>query len=265
MLSERFSILLVLPDQELAEVLSSALREHFDKVPLVIDFATDGVKALFSLAKTNYHLVISMVEMPIMDGLTLVYEIRKEHGSTAIFLLTKNQVEVEQSGVDLIQIPITDMEKFCDQVSDIVPEEMKAKFGLIRRESHQLRLLMKYLNSQPLSQGSIDYSGESFALIPNLFTSKESVLENSSTTQTRNATIRKQANNTNVQIFTEFFWLALLAAFSFYLMTGAINFDGTSYVITPIVVILTMFIFLGYFSSHLYNRYWYQRRKKDQN
>ena len=96
MLRERFSVLLVIPDQDLATEISTQISKQFEKLPLHLDFATDGVKALYYLNRYFHHLVISMFDMPIMDGPTLVHEIRKDHGSTVIYLLSKKKVEIEE-------------------------------------------------------------------------------------------------------------------------------------------------------------------------
>ncbi|WP_432969333.1 response regulator [Dactylosporangium sp. CA-233914] len=60
----------------------------------VID-AVDGQDALSKLAGKRVHLIISDVNMPNMDGITLVSEIRKQpdHRFTPIIMLTTESQE----------------------------------------------------------------------------------------------------------------------------------------------------------------------------
>lgn len=67
---------LIVDDDMLA---AGMLTQYFDKDDEleVVDVATNGVEALKILAEKDIDIVLSDIRMPVMDGLTLLEEIRK--------------------------------------------------------------------------------------------------------------------------------------------------------------------------------------------
>lgn len=62
---------------------------------LRVDEADDGVEGLRKLAASRYDLVITDVDMPIMDGLKLVKRVRSDpsHADTPILVITTEGAE----------------------------------------------------------------------------------------------------------------------------------------------------------------------------
>ena len=58
-----FYILIVSPDEQLSSTYASKIKDRFGELPLFLDFAQDGLKALEKFEKYFHHLVISDVEM----------------------------------------------------------------------------------------------------------------------------------------------------------------------------------------------------------
>jgi uncharacterized protein (TIGR02266 family) len=78
-----FRVLLVEDNPHIVEMYSYVLKklaagELKGKVPLQVDFAQDGHQALQRLLEGTYHLVMTDLYMPVMDGFGLVERIRKE-------------------------------------------------------------------------------------------------------------------------------------------------------------------------------------------
>ncbi|HVZ73189.1 MAG TPA: response regulator [Polyangia bacterium] len=77
-------ILLVEDEPELRDSLGEALREEGHEVELV----GDGKAALDRLAARPFHLVVSDVRLPEVDGMTLLQRVRSEFPSTEVLLMT---------------------------------------------------------------------------------------------------------------------------------------------------------------------------------
>lgn len=91
-------ILLVEDDTTLAMIVADTLqREKFDVVT-----ATDGVKGLECFKAFDIGLVIADVMMPLMDGFTMVREIRTLDARVPVLFLTaKSQIEDVVEGFDI--------------------------------------------------------------------------------------------------------------------------------------------------------------------
>ncbi len=77
-------ILLVEDEDILRRIIVKRLKvENF-----LVDDCSNGEEALELLQTSGYNLVISDVMMPVMDGITLVKEIRKSGNTVPILLLT---------------------------------------------------------------------------------------------------------------------------------------------------------------------------------
>ena len=91
------TILIVDDSASLRQVVGIALRSAGYEV---IE-ACDGVDALSKLQGSKIHLIVSDVNMPNMDGITLVKEVKKlaTHRFTPIIMLTtESQDEMKRKG-----------------------------------------------------------------------------------------------------------------------------------------------------------------------
>jgi DNA-binding NtrC family response regulator len=78
------NILLVDDEPDLRVSLGQVLREEGHAV----DMAPDGEAAMARLATQPFHLVVSDVRLPKVDGLTLLRRIRRDFPSTEVLLMT---------------------------------------------------------------------------------------------------------------------------------------------------------------------------------
>ncbi len=84
-------------DKALSEVLSQALREE----GFAVDVANDGQEGNFLALNEEYDLIILDWRMPMMDGLTILKNIRKNNITTPVLILTgKNQEEDKVEGLN---------------------------------------------------------------------------------------------------------------------------------------------------------------------
>ena len=78
------NILLVDDEPDLRTSLGQVLRDEGH----VVDLAPDGEAAIARLAAQPFHLVVSDVRLPKLDGLTLLRRIRKDFPSTEVLIMT---------------------------------------------------------------------------------------------------------------------------------------------------------------------------------
>jgi len=78
------NILLVDDEPDLRTSLGQVLRDEGHAV----DLASDGEAAIARLAAQPFHLVVSDVRLPKLDGLTLLRRIRKDFPSTEVLIMT---------------------------------------------------------------------------------------------------------------------------------------------------------------------------------
>jgi two-component system response regulator AtoC len=70
------------------EIMRISIYDRLRKYGWQVDEAEDGLKALALYEKNQYHLIISDIRMPGMDGLTLLGNIRKQNQETDVIIMT---------------------------------------------------------------------------------------------------------------------------------------------------------------------------------
>lgn len=79
---ERFTILVVDDDQNMHRLMKFYLSD--DKYAL--DFAGNGRVAMHKLQDNSYHIIISDLLMPIMDGISFIKKLRAKGDETPIIV-----------------------------------------------------------------------------------------------------------------------------------------------------------------------------------
>jgi DNA-binding NtrC family response regulator len=116
------NILLVDDEPDLRTSLGQVLRDEGHTV----DVASDGETAMARLAAHSFHLVVSDVRLPKVDGLTLLRQIRREFPSTEVLLMTAygsigDAVSaMKDSAVDYLTKPfdIDELVSLVDRIDD---------------------------------------------------------------------------------------------------------------------------------------------------
>ncbi len=96
---KQYDVLVVEDDLDLCEALCDTLELEGYQV----DSATNGIEALSKLAKRDFKLVVSDIQMPQMDGFQLLNNIQTKHPDIPVLLMTAygtvpKAVEAMQSG-----------------------------------------------------------------------------------------------------------------------------------------------------------------------
>ena len=96
-------ILLVEDDKNLSFILKSSLEQMIGGYE--IEVATNGKEGLEKLAAGRFDVIVSDVEMPVMDGVTMVRQVRERYPDVAIVFITglttaRDVINGYQSGAD---------------------------------------------------------------------------------------------------------------------------------------------------------------------
>ena len=122
------SRVLLVEDNELNQEVSACLLAE---AGMLTDVADNGAIALQKIEKEDYDLVFMDMQMPIMDGLTAVREIRKNpaYGDLPIVAMTANAMQQDKEACleagmnDLIVKPVEPEKLFNTLISWITPNK----------------------------------------------------------------------------------------------------------------------------------------------
>ena len=78
-------VLLVEDDKNLCFILKSSLEQMIGGYEVTT--ATNGKEGLELLEKGNFDVIVSDIEMPVMDGMSMVQHIRHHHPRLAIIFI----------------------------------------------------------------------------------------------------------------------------------------------------------------------------------
>lgn len=111
-----------------------------DKDLRVVDRATNGLEALELIKKNTYDAVVLDVNMPKMNGLELLKELRKAKISVRIMMASTDTKEGAQTTLDALELGALDFVHKPDRALDCRGEEFVSNF---------LRILNAVANSNP--------------------------------------------------------------------------------------------------------------------
>lgn len=118
---KQFDVLVVEDDVSLCEALCDTLEISGYRVVS----ARNGTEALLKLEQSQFKLVVSDVQMPIMDGFQLLKNIQHKYAQTPVLLMTAfgtvpKAVEAMQAGAADYLIKPFDAQALVDKVTDFV-------------------------------------------------------------------------------------------------------------------------------------------------
>lgn len=142
-------VLLVEDDKNLSFILKSSLEQMIGGYE--IEVATNGKEGLEKLASGRFDVIVSDVEMPVMDGVTMVRQVRERYPDVAIVFITglttaRDVINGYQSGADFyIKKPF-------------LPEELDAHIQAV--------LKVKQSASMPEADGKDRYTIGKYSFFP---------------------------------------------------------------------------------------------------
>jgi len=138
---KQYDVLVVEDDTSLCEALCDTLEiEGYHVVS-----ANNGTEALLKLSKNTFKLVVSDVQMPVMDGLQLLTNIQNNYTQTPVLLMTAygsvpKAVEAIQAGASDYLVKPFDAGALVEKVASLVEMSPKAANDHIITDSRMQRL-----------------------------------------------------------------------------------------------------------------------------
>ncbi|MGD0886129.1 MAG: response regulator [Thermodesulfovibrionales bacterium] len=121
---EETRILLVDDDSMIRDMIGFILEVS----DYVVETAEDGLEALEKYKATSPHVIITDMNMPEMDGLALIQEIRRIDSDVSIILLTGNDdTETLGTGADACLVKNEDISDTIVETVDAVLREKELK------------------------------------------------------------------------------------------------------------------------------------------
>lgn len=129
--------ILIVDDEE---SIRNALARHYRLKGYDVDTAENGVAAMVKLAEQFWHVVISDIMMPQMDGIDLLRRIRSEYPMTRVIMITgyvtlENALACLRNNADTcIFKPLGDLKELDDAVLAAVSylEHWKRKLAVLQ-------------------------------------------------------------------------------------------------------------------------------------
>ena len=185
---KQFDVLIVEDDADLSEALCETLEIKGYRVVA----AKNGREALVQLTKSVFKLVVSDVQMPVMDGLELLQTMQKQYTDIPVLLMTaygsisKAVAAIQSGATDYLAKPF-EAAKLVEKVAELIPSEatssdtkerivqdpsMKKLYGLAARVAKtEVTVLLqgesgtgKEVLARYLHQNSMNYQGPFVAI-----------------------------------------------------------------------------------------------------
>lgn len=88
-----------------SEFMREVVKQVLELINFSFETAENGKEALEKIRSSNFDLVITDINMPVVDGITLIQEIRKINSNLPILVLTteseeKTRKEAMQNGAN---------------------------------------------------------------------------------------------------------------------------------------------------------------------
>lgn len=138
-----FKILIVDDEKGILE----ALQTHLELEDYQVDIANSAKDALEYFQKEPYHVVLTDINMPIMDGLVLLEEIKAMRGDTVVIMmtaytsLTKVLLSRAHGATDYVLKPFRDLSEVDDAIKRAI--EQIIRWNRIIEETKTVKLNAK--------------------------------------------------------------------------------------------------------------------------
>lgn len=117
-------ILLIENDAVISRILAHTLTQY----GFLVSEARDGIAGITMIASTTPDLILLDIDMPKMDGLTMLREVRKAGDATPIIMLTN--LNNPQYIADAAEYGVREYLIKADWEVDDIAEKVKAKLRL---------------------------------------------------------------------------------------------------------------------------------------
>ncbi len=124
---EKNDVRILVVDDE-ADILKS-LKTHLELDGFWVDVAPSAKEALAKIKSTRFHIVLTDINMPEMDGIEMLEEIKKFRGDTIVIMITAYSSLMKvansrfQGAADYVLKPFRDLSE-VDEVIDLAYQQI---------------------------------------------------------------------------------------------------------------------------------------------
>lgn len=124
---EKNDVRILVVDDE-ADILKS-LKTHLELDGFWVDVAPSAKEALAKIKSTRFHIVLTDINMPEMDGIEMLEEIKKFRGDTIVIMITAYSSLMKvansrfQGATDYVLKPFRDLSE-VDEVIDLAYQQI---------------------------------------------------------------------------------------------------------------------------------------------
>jgi len=183
MTKQTFSILFVDDEAFFRETITRSVRRYFP----MVDECSNGKEALALFLQKRHNVVVSDLNMPIMDGIELAKAVKAVSPETAMIFMTarndaKTLLEAIEIGVDSYLVKPVNLERLIEKISAVFEQVMlgyklematqeaivanKAKSLFLANMSHEIRTPLNGIMgfAKLLSEAPLDETYHSYAM-----------------------------------------------------------------------------------------------------
>lgn len=143
-ISKNMKILYVEDNEEARGQTVKMLENYFSDITV----ATNGEEGLNLFKENSYHIIFSDIEMPVMDGITMIGHIRKLNKEIPIVILSAHNnekyfLETIKAGIDGYILKPYDFEQITEVITKII-----MKFDIQLKSKSNIKLVDGYIWSK---------------------------------------------------------------------------------------------------------------------
>jgi len=141
--------------------IQNLVKLIFKKVGITADFVDNGKKGLELALSSNYDLVFMDIQMPVMDGMEAMQELKKQHYKTPVIAMTANAMKQDREEcanigftdfvskpIDLNELNII-LSRFLKPINKIKSTSTMLTSSLLHDEPDLIDLIGKFIKRLP--------------------------------------------------------------------------------------------------------------------
>lgn len=168
-MNETYSVLIASSLEGEALEMAQKIKSHF-QLPMNVFTASDGNRAKYLYDQNHPNILFLTLHLPLLDGRSLIRQIRETDGSIAIYVLGRKGDELDEPGIEIIETPIENWTSVFARVAEEIPENMKAKYGIRRRDEKLVSLLEGWVKRElNIAPHESRRESDALVLIPDFF------------------------------------------------------------------------------------------------
>ncbi|PKL60062.1 MAG: hypothetical protein CVV33_04635 [Methanomicrobiales archaeon HGW-Methanomicrobiales-4] len=132
-------------------ILLDIINEYLTQQGFIVDFAKSGIQALQKIKDTEFDVIVSEYQMPGMNGIELLKEIRRNKPDTPVIIFTgrgseEGVIDAIENGADFYirkgEKPVSQWSELTDKIRKAVQQRRESR--TLRESEWKFRALVEY-------------------------------------------------------------------------------------------------------------------------